>query len=108
MILYGCSVGTGPAAKLAQALQEEGTPAGALVMQSPYTSIREAAAALVGFVAYILFERWDNMKFARTCQLPWLIIHGCGIAFFRSSETRPGSCSAAPALRATPESTGDR
>lgn len=60
---------------------------GGLVMQSPYTSIREAAAALVGFVAYILFERWDNMKFARLCQAPWLIIHGCGP---RASERRPG------------------
>ena len=57
MVIFGCSVGTGPGAKLAAALQKEGTPCGCLIMQSPYTSIRDAAAALVGFVAYIIFER---------------------------------------------------
>lgn len=100
VILYGCSVGTGPAAKLAMALQHDGTPAGGLVMQSPYTSIREAAAALVGFVAYILFERWDNMKYARQSQLPWLIIHGCARKMEPKTQT-----AAAPVLFALPRIT---
>lgn len=70
IVLFGCSVGTGPSAKLAAALQKEGTPVGCIVMQSPYTSIREAAASLVGFVAYIIFERWDTAGYLRKVRAP--------------------------------------
>ena len=44
VVLFGASVGTGPAARLAAAVQAEGGRVGALIMQSPYTCVRDAAA----------------------------------------------------------------
>ena len=78
VVVYGCSVGTGPASKLGAAVQDEGGPGvGALVLQSPYTCVRDAAANLVGGVAYLLVaERWDNAQCLKMLMCPVLVVHG--------------------------------
>ncbi len=77
VVLFGCSVGTGPAAALAGAVQAAGAKVGALVLQSPYTSVRDAAAHIVGNVAYFLMaERWDNAARLRGLTCPVLVVHG--------------------------------
>ena len=75
--VFGCSVGTGPAAALAGRVQAGGSSVGALILLSAYTSIRDAAASLVGAVAYVfLAERWDNAAVLRTLACPVLLLHG--------------------------------
>lgn len=77
VVIFGCSVGTGPASALAARVQASGSSIGALVLLSAYTSIRDAAASLVGAVAYIvLAERWDNAAALRTLTCPVLLLHG--------------------------------
>ncbi len=76
IVVFGASVGTGPATRLALQVQEAGGRVGALILQSPYTSVRDAAAALVGSVAYVMFERWNNAEALRQLACPLLIVHG--------------------------------
>ena len=76
IVLFGASVGTGPAARLAAAVQAGGGRVGGLILQSPYTCVRDAAASLVGSLAYLIFERWDNAAALRDLRCPLLIIHG--------------------------------
>ena len=76
IVLFGASVGTGPAARLAAAVQADGGRVGGLILQSPYTCVRDAAASLVGSLAYLIFERWDNTAVLRELRCPLLIIHG--------------------------------
>ena len=76
IVLFGASVGTGPAARLAAAVQADGGRVGGLILQSPYTCVRDAAASLVGSLAYLIFERWDNAAALRELRCPLLIIHG--------------------------------
>jgi len=78
VVLFGCSVGTGPAAALAARCQAAGSPVGALILQSAYTSIRDAAAHLAGVAAYIfLAQSWDNAAVLSTLRCPVLLVHGC-------------------------------
>ena len=78
VVVYGCSVGTGPASKLAASVQAEtGSGVGALVLQSPYTTVRDAAANVVGGLAYwVVSERWDNAQCLKAVTCPVLVVHG--------------------------------
>jgi pimeloyl-ACP methyl ester carboxylesterase len=76
VVIFGASVGTGPASRLAAQVQAAGGRVGALILQSPFTCVRDAAAALVGSVAYVMFERWDNAEALKALTCPLLIVHG--------------------------------
>lgn len=77
VVVFGCSVGTGPASKLAASVQADGASVGALILQSPYTSVRDAAAHVAGSVAYLVVaERWDNTQHVKQLTCPVLIVHG--------------------------------
>ena len=76
VVLFGASVGTGPAARLAAEVSAAGGRLGALILQSPYTCVRDAASALVGPLAYLMFERWDNAAALAALPCPLLIVHG--------------------------------
>lgn len=76
IVIFGASVGTGPACRLAAQVQAAGGRVGALILQSPFTCVRDAAAALVGSVAYVIWERWDNAAALREVACPLLIVHG--------------------------------
>ena len=60
-MILGRSVGSGIAVHLASRLQLMGTPPGALVLHSPYTSIRDVSRDVLGGAITSLFmDRWSN------------------------------------------------
>jgi pimeloyl-ACP methyl ester carboxylesterase len=80
LVIYGRSVGTGPAAAAAArmtALSPLGPPA-ALVLHSPYTSILEYAREKAGgLLSYLLVsERWPTRSNLTKVGCPTLLIHG--------------------------------
>ena len=78
VVLIGRSVGSGPAVKLASTLDSKGTPVAALVLQSPYTSIRAVADDLLGCVSLCFLDRWESWR---------------SLAHSKSSSSSASSCS---------------
>jgi fermentation-respiration switch protein FrsA (DUF1100 family) len=76
VVLYGESLGSGVAVELAHELLPE-TPA-ALVLQSPFTSLPDAAAAVWPFlpVRLMLRDRYDSAAKIAALRAPLLIVHG--------------------------------
>lgn len=62
VVLIGRSIGTGPACSLASYLQQLGTPPLAVILQSPFSSIRDAASDLLGCVSFFMLDRWPNWQ----------------------------------------------
>lgn len=62
IILIGRSIGTGPTCALASYLQLNKTPPAAVVLQSPFTSICDATADLLGGLNYLMVNRWENWR----------------------------------------------
>lgn len=62
IILMGRSIGTGPVCELASQLQLANTPPAAVILHSPYSSIRDITYDLVGCVNYFLLDRWENWR----------------------------------------------
>lgn len=73
LVLYGESLGTGVAVALAAE-----SAAGALILESPYTSIVDAARAHYPFVPvdWLLLDRFDSLERAAKVTLPVLILIG--------------------------------
>ena len=73
IILVGRSMGTGPACALAS----NNKKLAALVLLSPYTSLKAATRTyLGGFVSFLVRERFDNLTAIKSVRCPTLIIHG--------------------------------
>ena len=92
LILYGRSVGTGPAAAAAARMSKaaRGPPA-ALILQSPFTSIQDFAKDKAGFMAYALVsERWPTKTNLPEVKCPMLLIHGGGRPFGPSVHSHIG------------------
>lgn len=83
IIIVGRSIGTGPACYLASHLQALNKPVAALLLQSPFCSIKDVAFELLGCAGYFLLDRWQNWKIligdyksdSRIIQSPVLFIH---------------------------------
>ena len=71
IILCGRSIGTGPATFLAS----QRNP-GALIMISPIQSIQDAANSLIGFMKFIVKDRFNNYERIKDVTCPLLLIHG--------------------------------
>ncbi len=71
IILCGRSIGTGPATYLAS----QRSP-GALIMISPIQSIQDAANSLIGFMKFIVKDRFNNYERIKDVTCPLLLIHG--------------------------------
>jgi fermentation-respiration switch protein FrsA (DUF1100 family) len=73
IILYGESLGTGVAVRLATE-----RPAGGLILDAPYTSILEIAAQAYPFlpVRYFLKDRYETRNYIGQVRMPLLILHG--------------------------------
>jgi abhydrolase domain-containing protein 17 len=67
IILYGRSVGSGPATELAAR-----QPVGGLILESAFTS----TFVVLTRVRLLPFDRFDNLHHIRSVQAPVLIIHG--------------------------------
>ncbi len=77
VVLFGRSIGSGPAVLLAQRLCRAGTPPCALVLQSAYTGINALASAIAGpTTAAFLLERWPSLHCIQRVTCPSLFIHG--------------------------------
>jgi pimeloyl-ACP methyl ester carboxylesterase len=76
IVLFGRSLGSGPVCRLAQRLQEQGDKVGGVILHSPFVSIREAGLSLLGPVASIISDRWDNREPLAELKCRLLIIHG--------------------------------
>ncbi len=74
IILMGRSMGTGPACRLAA---HYGFLIPALVLISPYTSLKNAVKSLLGsFPSMFVRERFENLETIEKVRCPTLIIHG--------------------------------
>jgi len=72
IIVSGRSIGSGPAVHVAA-----GKQVAALILISPFTSLREAAASLVGSMAKLFVkDRFHNLEKISKVTSPALIIHG--------------------------------
>ena len=72
ILLFGRSIGSGPATWLASRRQP-----GALFLMSPYTSIKDIARGVAGkFGAWMIAERFRNVDEIQNAQCPALFIHG--------------------------------
>jgi uncharacterized protein len=73
IILYGESLGTGVAVRLATE-----RPAAGLILDAPYTSIVEIAAQGYPYlpVGYLLKDRYESKNYIRQVHMPLLILHG--------------------------------
>ena len=58
IVLIGRSIGTGPACALASKLEIQGKRPAAVILQSPFCSLKDAAFDLVGTISLALLERW--------------------------------------------------
>jgi fermentation-respiration switch protein FrsA (DUF1100 family) len=71
IIIIGRSIGTGPATWIA------GEGASALILLSPYTSLRKLIKRLVGtFLSYIVKDQYRNIDYIKKVTCPVLLIHG--------------------------------
>lgn len=78
IIVFGRSIGTGVAASLAAWMSQQpdvGPPA-ALMLFSPFVSIRALALDFVGCIGKVILNRWDTKKHLRRLEAPVLILHG--------------------------------
>lgn len=76
IIVVGRSIGTGPATWLARLMSLQGSPPAALILHSPYTSIRAIAKVYVGAASYLLADRWNTERNIVDVACPVLLIHG--------------------------------
>jgi fermentation-respiration switch protein FrsA (DUF1100 family) len=76
IILYGRSLGSGPACYLAAKTSLSGQPVGGLVLHSPFLSVYKVVADLNGLDLGMVGDLFHNEKRARNVRCPTLIIHG--------------------------------
>ena len=79
IILFGRSIGTGPAAKLASRLFKMKKKPAALILQSPYTSVKGLVRGFGGAMklgSNFLLQRWDTQNNIKEMLVPVLILHG--------------------------------
>ncbi len=72
ILIMGRSIGTGPATYLAS----ESTNLAALILMSPYMSIKRLANDLVGLLKFMIAERFENCKAIKSVSCPILLLHG--------------------------------
>ena len=76
IVIYGWSIGTGPATRLAKSAADRGLTLGGLILQAPYTSIHAIASDRSYFGPYLIPNSWKNDVILSKLQIPLLIIHG--------------------------------
>ena len=76
VVVLGRSLGTGPATKLAAAVERlDGAQLGGVILHSPFTSVKQAGLVLLGQIAHIMDDRWDNREWVRAYKARTLIVH---------------------------------
>lgn len=78
LVLYGESLGTGMAVAMAAEAAERGNPVAAVVLEAPYTTIPDVAAAHYPFlpVRLLMKDHYDNLSRIARVNAPVFVIHG--------------------------------
>jgi len=87
VVIFGTSIGTGVASWLAKKVQEEKRQLGALILQSPFTSIKSLIkqvsifkSSVANFFAQVgstfIADRFSNLEALRGVSYPLLVLHG--------------------------------
>jgi hypothetical protein len=78
LVLYGESLGSGVAVRLAAERAEAGRPVGAVVLEAPLSSATDIAAFHYPYlpVRWLLLDRFDAVSAVGAIAAPLLIIHG--------------------------------
>ncbi len=76
IILYGCSIGTGPTCYAADYLSALDVRQPCVILESPFQSIRDVAYDMVGSSASLAPNVFDNEAHVRTLTCPILFAHG--------------------------------
>ena len=78
IVLYGESLGTAVAVRLAAEAASRGTPAGALVLEAPFTSIADLAQHHYPFIParMLVKDRFDAASRIAAVRAPVLVLHG--------------------------------
>lgn len=78
IVLYGESLGTGVATRLAAELAANGTPVRGVVLEAPYLSMAAAAQAQYPWLPakWLVKDRFDNLARIGDIGAPLLIVHG--------------------------------
>ena len=72
LIIFGRSIGSGPSTFLGKE-----KPVGAVLLMSPFTSIREAARDIAGrFAQYLVADRFRNVDNVQCFRCPTFVVHG--------------------------------
>lgn len=72
VIVFGRSMGSGPASLLAAEYEPR-----ALILVSAYTTVKQAAVQVAGsFLAFFLAEHFNNVESIKRTKCPVMIIHG--------------------------------
>jgi fermentation-respiration switch protein FrsA (DUF1100 family) len=71
ILIFGRSMGSGPATYLASKYQP-----GALILMSPYTSIKNVVKSKVGILSFLVAEHFDNLTLMSKVSCPTFIVHG--------------------------------
>ena len=70
-MIFGRSMGSGPATFLAANYHP-----GALILMSPYTSIKNVVRNKIGFLSFLVAEHFDNINLMANVSCPTFIVHG--------------------------------
>ena len=78
IVLYGESLGSGVATRIAAERAEQGRPIGAMVLEAPYTSVVEVAQDRFPWipVKFLVRDRFDNLSRIGAMAAPLLVVHG--------------------------------
>ncbi|OII71175.1 hypothetical protein cand_025910 [Cryptosporidium andersoni] len=77
IILWGCSIGSGPTTRYAKILNQNKQNLGGLILQCPFKSIKHAAESFAGKIGRLLItQRWNVQAEVAECSCPVLWIHG--------------------------------
>ena len=77
IVLHGFSMGTGPSTAAAAHFSRSKYKLGGLVLQSPFSSIRQGIRDVMSpWLAYTVPDRWNNEKAIKDVTFSILILHG--------------------------------
>ena len=74
--VFGRSIGSGPAAKLALVMEGLGTPCGGLILQTPYTGIHDLVDEYAPVGKMLIGDLWNSEDVVTSIDVPLLVIHG--------------------------------
>jgi fermentation-respiration switch protein FrsA (DUF1100 family) len=78
VVIYGESLGSGPAVRMASELAQKHTPVVALVLEAPYTTLADVAQHHYPFVPakWLVRDRFDSAAIIRGIRAPLIVLHG--------------------------------